>query len=594
MKNEKGVTLVALVTTIVLIIILASITTYTGIESYQSMRTQAFVSKMIALQEKVDVFCDKYTVTEINGLGVTYDTLSDTDAKAVLEAVIADGSASKLNSWFDVDNSTGNYRYFSIADIESKIGLANFDVAIWLNPLTRNVIAVEGIKVDGVTYYRQYDLTGGQTLKQPVKDTNNTLSDADYKLLTYDNKAIIKFSKQYSEISYTLEGGQTVTFSNTNEIELPYSGVYTITINGTNQSQKNTTVSATIVNKPMLVEGMVPIIPNGDNYTDIDVTNAEQYQNWYNYDSSLKQWANARLQDGSIYVWIPRFSYKMNGAKAEVKFLKEFSDITTEGKAIAADYKVAPAFKNGVSTAFANGEWDNEIAGFWVAKYEAINNSSIPKCVETSTTVWKVTPANAFVYCRNMETKTALFRKSGETTDAITTKVSGTLTDGIYQVDTNNIDTHLIKNSEWGAVAYLSYSDYGAQATNYQGGVYPGKDCGSNRERSTTGNIYGVYGMSGGNPEITASGLTITAYNSLDTSNKYATKYPSTNTNTTIFGDAVNNTEVSGFSVTKTLPTTSNPIFLRGGTTTSGNIFIYQNQAVATTNCFRPVIIVEY
>lgn len=583
MKNEKGVTLVALVTTIVLIIILASITTYTGIESYQSMRTQAFVSKMIALQEKVDVFCDKYTVTEINGLGVTYDTLSDTDAKTVLETVISDGSANKLNSWFDVDNSTGNYRYFSIADIESKIGLANFDVAIWLNPLTRNVIAVEGIKVDGVTYYRQYDLTGGQTLREPAIVNDFTL---DYKLLTYDNKAVVKFTREYKKVTYTY-GTQTVSFNNVSEIELPYSGTYKIEV--TNQvtsgdlTKSVDGLSVTIVNKPLLVDGMRPVKSNG---TTIDINNAEQYQEWYNYDSSVKNWANAKLKDGSVYVWIPRYAYKISGTTIDVKFLKDFSEITTEGKALATDYKIAPAFRNGASTDFANGEWDSEITGFWVAKYETINKSNVPQTVlSNSVEGWKLTPKDAYNNCRAMEQQTSLF---GTT---VTSKVNG-FNNGVYATDTNNIDTHLIKNSEWGAITYLTYSNYGAKATNAQPGIYPGKDCGDTV--NTTGNATGIYGMSGGNPEITASGLIITEYNSLGTSNKYATKYPTTNTNTTIFGDAVNSTEISGFGVTNTLPTTSNPIFLRGGSLTSGNIFIYQNHAASAVNCFRPVIIVEY
>lgn len=586
MKNEKGVTLIALVTTIALIIILAAITTYTGIESYQSMRTQAFVSKMIALQEKVDTFCEKYTVSEINNMGVTYDNLSDTEAKSVLTSVISDGEAGKLNSWFSVDNSTGNYRYFSIDAIEGNIGLANFDVAIWLNPATRNVIAVEGIKVDDVTYYRQYDLTGGQTLREPAIVNDFTL---DYKLLTYDNKAVVKFTRKYKKVTYTY-GTQTVSFNNVSEIELPYSGTYkieatdqvTYKIEETDQvtsgdlTKSVDGLSVTIVNKPLLVDGMTPIMPEG----------ATTYEEWYNYDSSVKNWANVKLKDGSVYVWIPRYAYKISGTTIDVKFLKDFSEVTTEGKALATEYKIAPAFRNGASTDFANGEWDSEITGFWVAKYEATNKSNVPQTIlSNAVDGWKLTPKDAYKNCRAMEQQTSLF---GTT---VTSKVNG-FNNGVYATDTNNIDTHLIKNSEWGAITYLTYSNYGAKATNAQPGIYPGKDCGDTI--NTTGNATGIYGMSGGNLEITASGLIITEYNSLGTSNKYATKYPTTNTNTTIFGDAVNSTEISGFGVTNTLPTTSNPIFLRGGSLTSGNIFIYQNHATSAVNCFRPVIIVEY
>ena len=84
----------------------------------------------------------------------------------------------------------------------------------------------------------------------------------------------------------------------------------------------------------------------------------------------------------------------------------------------------------------------------------------------------------------------------------------------------SNADTHMIKNSEWGAVAYLSHSKFGNEeevqvnSTTHNGyvtGCGPqvlgseelGTSCNPyNTElgssASTTGNIYGVYDMSGG------------------------------------------------------------------------------------------------
>src|SRR5699024_7042607 len=61
-------------------------------------------------------------------------------------------------------------------------------------------------------------------------------------------------------------------------------------------------------------------------------------------------------------------------------------------------------------------------------------------------------------------------------------------------------DTHLMKNSEWGAVAYLSHSKYGTlkEITANGSGKTGGGNYRSNVAQSTTGNIYGVYDMSGG------------------------------------------------------------------------------------------------
>ena len=98
-----------------------------------------------------------------------------------------------------------------------------------------------------------------------------------------------------------------------------------------------------------------------------------------------------------------------------------------------------------------------------------------------------------------------------------------------YGLNTNT-DTHMIKNSEWGAVAYLSHSKYGTctdgtckeiginNNSNHITGC--GTAAGSSSSdtcnayntvtgmlASTTGNIYGVYDMSGGAVEYTMANI---------------------------------------------------------------------------------------
>ncbi len=66
-------------------------------------------------------------------------------------------------------------------------------------------------------------------------------------------------------------------------------------------------------------------------------------------------------------------------------------------------------------------------------------------------------------------------------------------------------DSHMIKNMEWGAIAYLKQSKYGLGTTdivinsdsNYYTGGGSGNSYKNNIGQSTTGNVYGVYDMSG-------------------------------------------------------------------------------------------------
>ena len=181
-------------------------------------------------------------------------------------------------------------------------------------------------------------------------------------------------------------------------------------------------------------------------------------------------------------------------------------------------------------------------------------------------------------------------------------RASGTYSYGAYSSDTNNIDTHLMKNSEWGAVAYLSYSEYGrngeipACAESYYVDDWVGNDY------STTNNIYGIFGLSGGALEMVAAGKDIAGddanFNSENKSTKYATYYGATDLNgddNNIFGDAIK--ETSGWNSRNSVSSITG-IFSRGGNKkdTGSGIFAYQNKDLTEEDSvsFRPVLIVEY
>ena len=121
--------------------------------------------------------------------------------------------------------------------------------------------------------------------------------------------------------------------------------------------------------------------------------------------------------------------------------------------------------------------------------------------------------------------------------------------------DTNNIDIHMMKNTEWGAVTYLYHSKYG-RCTNgkceeltinncitFTTGI--GADsvsaskslttCTTDKNKyngesgvkaSTTGNVYGVYDMSGGSWEYTTG-------NVVNGSNQFNPAYAGNWSNTT-------------------------------------------------------------
>ena len=217
------------------------------------------------------------------------------------------------------------------------------------------------------------------------------------------------------------------------------------------------------------------------------VTYNEETKNWdtnnsssaYDYvagegteDNNSSKWANAKLTiDGvdSYFVWIPRYAYKITynedrtGGTIDVKFLIGTTDqyyddegnlqtakrATTGNEDTSNDYYVHPAFTNNVEL----GGWSEELTGIWVGKYESSlvdktdkdNIKNIETTEENGNILLSENPNNAIAvqpgisswrYCTigNMYTNARLYAE--------------------------NLNSHMLKNSEWGAVAYLTYSRY--------------------------------------------------------------------------------------------------------------------------------------
>ena len=274
--------------------------------------------------------------------------------------------------------------------------------------------------------------------------------------------------------------------------------------------------------------------------------------NWYDYDNG--QWANIKTTGNNLeayWVWIPRFAYKLpqttgNGDEKEIEvtFIKNNGTETATGERayystdteITTDnsglYVQATDFAKGTGE---NGEqaWiihpaftfgDDQLNGIWVAKYEASN----PDCttdittgeyngadkqveIKPNVTSWRgIQVANSFTACENM------------------TKAGGAI--GTTSGNNNVIDTHMMKNMEWGAVAALSQSKYGVfnpqsatgangdntfKVWNNSNNSYLTGNVGTTIDAtnemnanvynsvigvkgSTTGTIYGIYDMAGG------------------------------------------------------------------------------------------------
>ncbi len=298
------------------------------------------------------------------------------------------------------------------------------------------------------------------------------------------------------------------------------------------------------VNVPKLKDNMKLVIYSNGNWVEDTTNSAYKYvAGTGNEDNNSSEWANAVL-DGNYYVWIPRYAYKIDNSvtytsqagtshKIDVKF------VDTSVKGTTSDgYIVHPAFTFGTE----------ELSGIWVGKYETSGDIAKPTIKPDQVALTDINVATMFGTAKKLS------------------KI--------------NIDAHMMKNTEWGAVAYLTQSSYGRngtevsvnQCSNYitgagrgignpidnpiYNGIYSNPELNQKyngaigRLSSTTGNVYGVYDMSGGTVEYVMgvygtdknnisfrySGFDI---NSFPKEEKYYDLYTKTSTDITNIGDSL-------------------------------------------------------
>ena len=129
MKNEKGITLIALVVTIIVLLIIASVATYTGINSIKDSKNQSYMSEVKMLQQAVLENYTKYLMTKddmyIRGTLVQYSEM-----QTLVNSINSKSSGEKISlkaSNYSNDTSSKNPEgYYSLTQSDLK----DMDVSI--------------------------------------------------------------------------------------------------------------------------------------------------------------------------------------------------------------------------------------------------------------------------------------------------------------------------------------------------------------------------------------------------------------------------------------------------------------------------------
>ncbi len=292
-------------------------------------------------------------------------------------------------------------------------------------------------------------------------------------------------------------------------------------------------------NKPVLASNMIPVYYDEANsvWKKADKNNSQKDYRWYSYTSTGEykgMWANAvTVKDTNRQTYLnatPGTTISMDDITTMWVWIPRFNAVTpsnynggTKEKPNAIDVTFVKQNETAID-AFTFG--NKELSGFWYGKFETSHTTlaSSSNYNNLGCTNETCNNANGIIIKPNVTS----LRYNNQSNFFFASR-SMEQAGNSFGFVSSEVDTHMSKNSEWGAVAYLTQSIYGRCTSNticteiginnnynndndndtYITGY--GAPAGSEisvtngaynttlgKDASTTGNIYGIYDMSGG------------------------------------------------------------------------------------------------
>ena len=440
-------------------------------------------------QHQINIGSLTLTYEETNNINVTGDTIK-TDEEGI-------ASGNVFNFKVSVNNTTNkeiNYIVYLTMDIEY---LNNIDKGkVYLNNKTKNIVYGPSFISDLAKY--KYE-------NSYVLCTNtftNATETHEYSLTSWISPKTNIF--EAGGTHQTIIGG-TVKFK---------VSVETVEI---------TNLDTSGANKPVLASNMIPVYYDEANsvWKKADKNNSQKDYRWYSYSSTGEykgMWANAvTVKDTNRQTYLsatPGTTISMDDITTMWVWIPRFNAVTpsnynggTQSKPNAIDVTFVKQNETAID-AFTFG--NKELSGFWYGKFE-IGGSLASSCTNETCNVSNIVVKPNVSSLRSQKVS-SFFYASRSMEQA----------GNSFGFVNSEVDTHMSKNNEWGAVAYLTQSIYGrctSSTTCTEIGINNnssyitgyGAPAGSSssvtngtyntalgKDASTTGTIYGIYDMSGG------------------------------------------------------------------------------------------------
>ena len=492
-------------------------------------------------------------------IGVSYAAYKFS-AAGTKENVISTGTISmsySQNSFIDLKNTYPKTDTYAIATKEDKSSM-EFSVSMETSGTKQinyalaitNIEEGETLKSDKVKIYLEkegkvvnnFETNKGQTIESFKNKYVEGLIDsyAIYQdILTTSNKTHHYTLTSWIDESYILPiKNETTTSKQTNEETYKFK-VKVVGVDTPITIEEKSTVSSldtSGANAPVLASNMIPVYYDETSgvWKKADKNNKDNNNRWYSYESSGEykgMWANAvTVKDTNRQTYLnatPGTTISMNDITTMWVWIPRFNAVTpnnynggTKAKPNAIDVTYAKQNEPAID-AFTFG--NKELSGFWYGKFETGHATLASNTTKNNLgcTNEICNNANGIIIKPNV---TSL--QYNNLSNFFFASRSMEQTGNSFGFIKDEVDTHMSKNNEWGAVAYLTQSIYGRctdSTTCAAVGINNNKNtitgygapAGSNdsatngaynttlgKDASTTGTIYGIYDMAGGSYEF--------------------------------------------------------------------------------------------
>ena len=453
----------------------------------------------------------------------------DYDDKMWANSIVLKDGEKVIHDISSKNNNIKNISNINVADKNLILENNKLDINL-SNYINKNISIVERLALNDLKH-NDIDIISndGFNLRYNTKNNNFIIDINGFNITS--NKYIIEENKFYiitltmsdKDINLYINGSSVLNYSmaiNTNYNILTIGGI------------GNVLVSDLYVYNDILTSKEV-----NNNYRDnlILITDnlVSGYNNFYPMTTDTYYKSSplgTTIKDSDInefYVWIPRFKYRLWNVTGEPNISSYDAytkgiDISFEknkesgGSIYCKDNICYSDEERTISltqndndkyytpSSFTNNE---ELLGFWVGKYE-VSNGCKDNCLTNSSDL-TILPNQESWRNNNLSNYYEAIKGKGNS-------------------------YHIIKNSEWGTISYLSHSKYGICSNMKCTEITSNNTYISGKEGkdSTTGNIYGVYDMAGSASEFVMANYTSNNSLALNNSNfKYNVTIPSTDYN---------------------------------------------------------------